>query len=197
MGRFRALYESNSLSSACTKLFRRELLLRHNTRFHTDMILMEDFLFVLEALPHCERISCLPEAIYRYRQGEDESKIQKRLSAIRSIEAFMQPFEECVKQLEGKIITADAALANVLESMYFLLMRQRLVGANVPRIRDVADDFAKSCVNWYITRTPEEFEGVFADLLHRRIYKIRIKSVLTTVKHQAGIWLRYILRSRG
>ena len=67
--RFEELYNCNALTTACNKLYRRELVVSSGVRFHEDMILMEDFLFVLELLPFCRSIYSLPEAIYRYRQA--------------------------------------------------------------------------------------------------------------------------------
>ena len=76
---FQEFYNCNALTPVWNKLYRRKLLLNSGVRFHEDMILMEDFLFVLELLPYCKNIYSLPEAIYRYRQAEDEKGAYRRL----------------------------------------------------------------------------------------------------------------------
>ena len=66
---FQEFYECNALTTACNKFMRRDILMQSGVRFREDMILMEDFLFVLELLPYCQNIYSLPEAIYRYHQS--------------------------------------------------------------------------------------------------------------------------------
>lgn len=166
MGRFRALYESNSLSSACTKLFRRELLLRHNTRFHTDMHLMEDFLFVLEALPHCETISCLPEAIYRYRQGEDERGAYRRLRRIGDLAAYMRPFEAAIERLG----VPDAE--ELMTDFYRMLLRQRLYYAPLRELRE--------------TLTAHE-QGRYAPCLGESALRIYLKNTRSRLRHRVAV----------
>ena len=63
---FRKFYDCNALTSACNKFIRRDLLMAHGVRFRENMILMEDFLFVLDTLPYCRNIYCLNVEIYRY-----------------------------------------------------------------------------------------------------------------------------------
>ena len=54
--RFQEFYRCNALTTVCNKFCRRSLITAHDIRFHEDMILMEDFLFVLELLPFCQSI---------------------------------------------------------------------------------------------------------------------------------------------
>ena len=56
---FQEFYECNALTTACNKFMRRDILMQSGVRFREDMILMEDFLFVLELLPYCQNIYSL------------------------------------------------------------------------------------------------------------------------------------------
>ena len=98
-------------------------------RFHEDMILMEDFLFVLELLPYCKNIYSLPEAIYRYRQAEDEKGAYRRLQRISDLAGYMQPLEAGLDTLG---ISAQEA-----ENLYEMLLRQKLYYAPLCQIRRV------------------------------------------------------------
>lgn len=126
---FRAFYDCNALTPVWNKLFRRSVLASSGVRFHTDMILMEDFLFVLELLPHCSQLYSLPEAIYRYRQGEDERGAYRRLQRITDLAAYMQPFDAALERLA--VPEREALMAG----FYGMLLRQKLYYAPLRDIR--------------------------------------------------------------
>lgn len=125
---FRTFYETNALSSACTKLFRRALLTEKEIRFREDMMLMEDFFFVLETLPHCSSIYCLPEAIYRYRQGENERGAYHRLQRISDLAEYLAPFEGALGA-----ISPDAAA--IFPGFYRMLLGQKLYYASLSEVK--------------------------------------------------------------
>jgi glycosyltransferase involved in cell wall biosynthesis len=77
-----SLYNTNSLSSACNKIYRRALISDNNISFNTNYFLMEDFLFSLECINVCENIYCLPKALYYYKQTENEKNAFNRLKRI-------------------------------------------------------------------------------------------------------------------
>ena len=110
--------------------------MQSGVRFREDMILMEDFLFVLELLPHCQNIYSLPEAIYRYRQAEDEKSASRRLQRIQNLARYMQPFEAGLVTLG---ISAQEA-----ENLYEMLLRQKLYYAPLRKIRSILTEQKQS-----------------------------------------------------
>ena len=126
---FQEFYECNALTTACNKFMRRDILMQSGVRFREDMILMEDFLFVLELLPYCQNIYSLPEALYRYHQAEDEKSASRRLQRIQDLARYMQPFEAGLDTLG---ISAQEA-----ENLYEMLLRQKLYYAPLCQIRRV------------------------------------------------------------
>lgn len=129
-GAFRELYACNALTPVWNKLFRRAVIVRSGTRFHEDRILMEDFLFVLDVLAYCERVYCLPEVIYRYRQ-EDEKSAYRRLCRIPDLAAYMQPFTESMEKLKLPDGTKPVS------ELYAMLLRQRLYDTPLGEIHAV------------------------------------------------------------
>lgn len=125
---FSAFYESNALTPVWNKLYRREMLIQSGVRFHENMILMEDFLFVLELLPYCRTIYSLPEAIYRYRQAEDEKGAYRRLQRIPELAEYMQPFEDGI----GALGISNEVVIN----LYQMLLGQKLYYAPLAKIRE-------------------------------------------------------------
>lgn len=126
---FQEFYECNALTTACNKFMRRDILMQSGVRFREDMILMEDFLFVLELLPYCQNIYSLPEAIYRYRQAEDEKSAYYRLQKIVNLAEYIQPIAEGIQQLQ--IPDAEA----IAEKIYMNALFQSMAYAPVKQIQ--------------------------------------------------------------
>lgn len=133
---FQEFYECNALTTACNKFMRRDILMQSGVRFREDMMLMEDFLFVLEVLPYCKDIYSLPEAIYRYRQAEDEKGTYRRLQRIPDLAGYMQPFEAGLDTLG---ISAQEA-----GTLYEMLLRQKLYYAPLRQIREILAEHKQS-----------------------------------------------------
>lgn len=134
--RFQEFYACNALTPVWNKFYQRERLLNSGVRFHEDMILMEDFLFVLELLPYCRNIYSLPEAIYRYRQAEDEKGAYDRLQRIPDLAGYMQPFEAGLDTLGRSVQEAGI--------LYEMLLRQKLYYAPLRRIRGILAEHKQS-----------------------------------------------------
>lgn len=125
---FKEFYDCNSFTSACNKFCRKDIIVEHKIAFHKDMILMEDFLFVLELLAHCENIYCVPKAIYRYKQAENEKNAFRRLEIIGDLTAYVAPFEAAAKNLGGE---------SVILELYKMLLTQRLYYAALKDIKRI------------------------------------------------------------
>lgn len=128
---FKEFYDCNSFTSACNKFCRKDIIVEHKIAFHKDMILMEDFLFVLELLAHCENIYCVPKAIYRYKQAENEKNAFRRLERIDDLTKYMAPFEAAAKNLGGE---------SVILELYKMLLTQRLYYAALKDIKRILNE---------------------------------------------------------
>lgn len=125
---FRALYDCNAWTPVWNKFYSRAMLKRAGVHFREDMMLMEDFFFVLETLPHCSSIYCLPEAIYRYRQGENERGAYHRLQRIPDLAEYLAPFEGALGA-----ISPDAAA--IFPGFYRMLLGQKLYYASLSEVK--------------------------------------------------------------
>lgn len=134
--RFQEFYSCNALTPVWNKLYRRSVLAASGVRFHAGMILMEDFLFVLELLPDCETICSLPEPIYRYRQAEDEKGAYRRLQRIADLAAYLQPFEAAAEKLR---LPPDT-----VAELYRMLLGQKLYYAPLGTVRALLAAHAQS-----------------------------------------------------
>lgn len=147
---FNDLFQCNSLSSSCNKLFNKSILAEHHISFDETLFIMEDFLLVLQALDFCKTVYMLPEAIYRYvylvPETKHEDSTNLRLSRIDRLEAYLSPFKTALK-----------SQPQVYEDLYFMLLRQKLDGQNLEGIQKIADDFRESAF------ALDEFDNILSD----------------------------------
>lgn len=138
------LFRANSLSSSCTKVFRRRLLLDSGLLMNTSMFLYEDLEFVLRYLSCCENIFNVPTAIYHYRQAEDEGNAGRRLSRIDSIPHFLQPIEAALSQLrEAHPGITEQSCRQILQQLHTVLAREKIAVSDLNGIRKICREYAQ------------------------------------------------------
>ena len=173
-GQFELFYETNSLTPVWNKFYRREILQKYAIRFHAGMILMEDFLFVLEALPYCEKVYCLPQPIYEYRQSEDEKNSSRRLQRIPDLGEYLQPFEQSIRKLNFA-----GSECFVREKFYPMLLQQKLYYASLPQIRQTLAVHAA---------------GPYASISFGKPMTIYLKNQKTQLRHRIAVAVKSLLK---
>ena len=173
--RFQEFYSCNALTPVWNKLYRRSVLAASGVRFHAGMILMEDYLFVLELLPHCETIYSLPEPIYRYRQAEDEKGAYRRLQRIADLAAYLQPFEAAAETLQLPPET--------VAELYRMLLGQKLYYAPLGTVRALLAAHARSSYASIQMGSPL---GVYL-----RSRKTQLRHKLAIAVKSSGLYRRY------
>ena len=76
-----ALYEfwtCNNMLSSCGKLFLMDIISAHQLKFSTDMVVMEDYTFVIDYIAKCENIFMIPDTVYEYFSEEGITAASKR-----------------------------------------------------------------------------------------------------------------------
>ena len=175
--KFREFYICNALTTACNKFICRDVLIQSGVRFHEDMILMEDFLFVLELLPHCQNIYSLPEAIYRYRQAEDEKSAYYRLQKIVNLADYMQPITEKIQRLQ--IPDAEA----IAEKIYVNSLCQSMAYAPVKQIQ-----------KRLMVHQSGKYANVFTE---KQSWKIWIRYRMVYIRHKLAVVLKRRMASKN
>ena len=91
------------------------------------MFLYEDLEFVLRYMQHCDRIWNVPQAIYHYRQSEDEGNAKRRLMRIDHLPPFLQPIEAALTDLlTANPTIGEAQVQNILQQLYLVLAREKI-----------------------------------------------------------------------
>ena len=179
---FENLFQHNALSSACNKIFKSEIIKENNIVFNKDVFIMEDFLFVLQYLKYVETIHFLPEAIYHYRQPDDELRAFTRTERIADLNEYLKPFYNSIENLEDclknnfKIDFTEGE--KVLFSLYSMLISQKAYYADEKTLK-ILEETIKN--------------GRFADYQTDDILinDLKTKNFKTIIKRHKKIQLRH------
>ncbi len=76
---FEGYFNDNCLSSACNKVFVADIIQKNNLHFREEMILFEDFEFVLRYLQYIKKVYCIGLAVYHYRIIESKNRYYSRI----------------------------------------------------------------------------------------------------------------------
>lgn len=181
---FLELFSANAISSSCTKIFRREILTKNQIFFSEDMFLYEDLEFVLRYLRHCNTIYNAPDAIYGYRQSEDEGNAGRRLARIDSISDFIKPIEASLAGLDQ---VPPQQRAEVLTRLYRVLAREKISVSDLRGIRRICGDYAK----WYSGHGFSGDSDVFHQwLLSGRAGRLLWHDIITALRHKIAVWAK-------
>ena len=186
-----SLYNTNSLSSACNKLYKRALVSDNNILFNTDYFLMEDFLFSLECLKACENIYCLPKALYHYKQSESEKNAFNRLNRIDNLCEYVFPFKTAINEL-----AIDGNGDNVFNNFFFMLLSQKMYYVNKNEIKKLGKNLKSHKLFNEIKQgeIPKRYTGFLNDIEKSRYLKIRLLNLKTQARHKVAVFVKSILK---
>ncbi len=186
-----SLYETNSLSSACNKIFKKELLIKNTISFNTNYFLMEDFLFSLECLKMCENIYCLPKALYQYKQSENEKNAFNRLKRINDLCEYISPFKTLINEL-----AFDEVGKNLFNTLFFMLLWQKMYYANKKEIKKFAESLKNNKLFKEIKQgeIPEQYLDLFKNIENSRYLKIRMLNLKTQARHRVAVLVKSLLK---
>ncbi len=187
-----SLYNTNSLSSACNKIFKRALISEHNILFNPDYFLMEDFLFSLECLKVSDNIYCLPKALYCYKQSESGKNAFNRLKRIDDLCEYVSPFKAVIDDL-----CADGNGTALFNNFFFMLLWQKMYYANKNEIKKIAEGLKHHNLFKEIKQNevPAGYTGLFNDIEKSRYFKIRLLNLKTQLRHKVAIIVKGILKA--
>lgn len=186
-----SLYNTNSLTSACNKIFRRALIIDNNILFNTNYFLMEDFLFSLECLKASENMYCFPKALYYYKQSENEKNFFNRLKRINNLCEYVLPFKTAINEL-----ASDESGDRVFNNFFFMLLSQRMYYANKNEIKHLTERLNNDKLFNYIKQgeIPERYADFLTDIQKSRYLKIRLLNLKTQARHKVAVLVKSIVK---
>ena len=163
------LFSHNAISSLCSRLIRRSILVNTGLVLREDMFLYEDLDFSLRVLWHCENIYFCNEPIYHYRQDDDEGNAGRRLKRIEHIPEIVDRIEEALVPLGGN--------SDILMSLYLTLAREKIGCATRKEIFTDGHELLGRIRN-----------SKYAMLLYNKnVTKLQIKRIKTSIRHSIAV----------
>lgn len=185
------LYEANTLSSICNKVFRRDIIVNNNLLFNSKMIIYEDLEFLIRYLTHCNIIYNTSRCIYHYRQSEDEGNAGRRLKRIEHLSELLNQIEMALDELIEVQCVQDRTLEikNILLDLYCVLSREKIEVSSVKEIKSICYDFS----GWYESR-----QLMFTDknskwvdkLLNCAILYFIFRRIYISYRHRLAVWIK-------
>lgn len=170
---FQELYDCNALTPVWNKIIKKSILTNSEVRFDESMIIMEDFLFVLNVLPCCKEVYCLPKAAYCYKQSEDEKNAYNRLKMVDNFPELMYIFESALEKLE------ISDYQSFVRDFYKMLLYQKMYYSSYREIR--------SCLN-------QHFNGKYKDIqIQTSPIKILIFNKKVQLRHRIAVSIKSML----
>ena len=167
------LFDCNSLSSACNKIFKAQIVKENNLRFNKDVFLMEDFLFVLGYLKYTKNILFIKDALYHYHQPDDDMRVYTRMDRIPDINNYLTPFyniEETLSlSLKENFNISFPQGEEVLFALYRILISQKAYYADVETLKLLSETIKNGRFSDYVT------DDVLINDLKNENYKTIIK----------------------
>ena len=188
-GHYLPLFHQNALSPLWNKMFRREILVKNDLLLREDMFLYEDLEFVLRYMAHCGSIRNVPQAIYHYRQSEDEGNAKRRLARIDSIPGFLEPIEAAAKSLrESNPAISSESVEQMLLSLYLVLAREKISVSDLSGIRRICREFRL----WRDRLSlPISGEDKFQrHLLGEQAALLKFQDKKTALRHKIAVWVK-------
>lgn len=186
---FSLMFETNSLSSACNKIFKADIIRRNGLNFHKDVFIMEDFLFVLDYLRYVNNIYMLPEAIYRYRQPDDEARAFKRMERVEDLNTYLIPFYNSIDNLSSALsekygLSFPEGEATALR-LYSILLNQKAYYADMNTLKELSCKHQES--KWADTL---QGDALLTDLKNGNCLKIYLRNKITQLRHTVAVQLK-------
>ena len=182
------LFSSNSLSSSCSKIFRKDILQQYNLLFNEGMFLYEDLEFVLRYMQYCDKIWNVPKAIYHYRQAEDEGNAKRRLMRIDHLPPFLQPIESALNSLLASNPAVNKEpCQNILQQLYLVLAREKISVSSLAEIRTICKDYITWSQGRDFSFDPSSF---YKNLKEEKVLRLLLAAKKTALRHKVAVWVK-------
>lgn len=186
---FVRLFRDNSLSPVWNKVFKREIMQSSGLMLGTSLFLYEDFEFVLRYMCCCETIWNVPQAIYHYRQSEDEGNAGRRLKRVDSIPEVLKPIEASLQTLPETVSETDRA--TVLQQLHLVLAREKIAVSDIKTIQDICRDYRDWAENRLLPMEKDIFQQL---LLDGNAFQLYLRNKKTHLRHWIAVRVKAFLK---
>lgn len=172
-----------SFRSPWGKLFKRSIIMNNNIRFNKNLIIGEDFIFDLEYLKYCSRVSMDERNLYHYRINEDSVLVRYKENPWRFYKILLTYLEEYLRKNFNE--NEYLARLNKLKIKYFIIcLRNEMSPLNKKSFLEKKKYLAVICEDELMTLALKSFKGKMLSkkehislfLLRNKMYSIYLIS---------------------
>ena len=122
---YQDFFYDNALSSACNKVFRKDILEKHQINFNEKMNLYEDYDFVLQYFKYVDSVYFVNEPLYHYRHDLDHMHIYGRVKDLYSVKNNLSHLLMTIESLPNSY--DKTGIHTVFCNLYMDLLQQNLM----------------------------------------------------------------------
>lgn len=122
---YQEFFYDNALSSACNKVFRKDILEKHQIHFNEKMNLYEDYDFVLQYLKYVDSVYFVNEPLYHYRHDLDHMHFHGRVKDLYSVRNNLGNLFTTIESLPNSY--DKTGIHTVFCNLYMDLLQQNLM----------------------------------------------------------------------
>lgn len=177
-GRLYMLYVSNALSSLCTRIIKKRVLIQAELFLREDMFLYEDLEFALRVWKQCNSVYFIQEAIYRYRQLENGGGRLKRVAHIPEVLSIIE-----------EALAGEGDKDKILLSLYDTLAAGKIGVSSREEIKTVCRDY-KVWIDEHGLLSSIEEEKRPMQIYKGQIFRILTGRFYGKVRHRTANWIK-------
>lgn len=123
---FAELYYGDYLSSSCTKLFKRSIIVEHKIQFDKTLVMYEDLSFVLAYLTRAKLAYVMEDAFYHYRMDTNVVAVTKRKTndLLANIDKVVCNILAFINAVDGE---RNAELDGIIIELYMIYLHKIFV----------------------------------------------------------------------
>lgn len=183
------MFRQNSLSAVWNKVFRKDIIIKNALELNAAMFLYEDLDFVLRYMAYCGAIWNVPEAVYQYRQSEDEWNANRRIKRLTSVNLFMQPIETAMEGLK-EIVPVQEQNA-ILQQLYLYVASGKVAVSGLKDIKKLCLEFNEWQNNHEFPLPETKFR---IHLRKKHVLLLYLRNKKTVIRHKIAVRVKAVIK---
>lgn len=182
------LFNSNSLSSACSKVFSSRIIKDNSIKFNEKLYLYEDFDFVLKYIGYIRNINITDLEIYHYRLDVDENRYLKRVADGSRFNYLLQ----CIHSDFDNLIYSEKTNSNSIKKQTISIECSMLSHAVSESLNDSLNNYSSFCRISAKYSNYTEFQRIYNSSVEHLLQTSKVIYLTHNKKYfRMWIWLHY------
>lgn len=188
LNRILELFNSNSLSSSCAKVFSSGIINDNSIRFNENLYLYEDFDFVLRYIGHIGSINVINKETYHYRLDIEDNRYRKRVADGSRFNYLLQ----CIHSDFDKLLYSEDANLDLIKKQMISIEQSMLNHALSESLNKSLNNYVMFCRVSEEYRNYTEFQRIYISSVEYVLQKSKVIDLTHNKKYfRMWIWVYY------